>query len=285
MSEAKQSLPVSVNLRIIGACNLACPFCYGPHHSLPAVNTEKLLRLIQLFPRLGVKRVVVTGGEPLLVPDLSSILKELKTLELNILLNTNGVLLKQKFDTLCPYIDWIALPLDAEDPVINARMRPGPLLDCNGLQDAINHLRAGFPSLKIRVGTVITALNYENVPEIPQLLKGDYAPDVWRLYQFTPASYGFHNRKELDISGDLFESAAMQCEIKAKEVGLRVDVYRLNTRDRRYLFVEPNGDAMITVGGREVIIGNCFEDLGRVSDVCVRLMDYKFVEDFAVKFP
>lgn len=80
-------LPTSINLRIIGACNLSCPFCYGPNHSFPPIDTTKLIELINKLPALGVQRVVITGGEPLLAPDILIILEELKKHNIQILLN------------------------------------------------------------------------------------------------------------------------------------------------------------------------------------------------------
>ncbi len=73
----KYKLPTSINLRLIGDCNLTCPFCYGPLHSIPAVNTNKLLDFLSVLPDLGVVKVVITGGEPLLVEDLEQILLRL----------------------------------------------------------------------------------------------------------------------------------------------------------------------------------------------------------------
>lgn len=276
-SQETKLLPMCVGLRIIGACNLDCPFCYGPRHTLPPINTEKLLRVIENFPKLGVRKVVVTGGEPLLAPDLETVLRELKNLGLNILLNTNGVTLKHRFDNICSTLDWLALPLDADDEEIHRLMRPGPLLEYPALCQLVTDIKSRYPRLKIRIGTVVCALNYKNILGIPELISGNYRPDVWRLYEFTPASYGFLNRESLEISHDLFEDVVSLALERSRQFDVPTDVYRVSTRDGRYLFVEPNGDAMMIINGEEVIIGNWFDDLSTIIDRCNELLDYEVV--------
>lgn len=269
-------LPASVNLRIIGDCNLACPFCYGPIHSLPATNTKELIKFIKLLPGLGVSRVVVTGGEPLLVPDVVEILHEIHLQQTRILLNTNGVLLGDKIDQICSRIDWLALPLDADNTKVNVLMRPGRVhaLTHIDLQTTIPYLRQNFPNLKIRIGTVVSRINSNNVLGIPELISGPLKPDVWKLYQFTPASYGSINRKMLDIPENEFEKIVELARERAAKFNINVEVYRVSTRDQMYFFLEPNGDAMIVSNGKEEVIGNCFQDLDTVIKVCSERLDY-----------
>lgn len=77
-------------------CNLRCPFCYNAELVLPELYSafmpipyEQVLR--KLAERRGfVDGVVLTGGEPLLSPDLLEFARELKKLGLLIKLDTNG---------------------------------------------------------------------------------------------------------------------------------------------------------------------------------------------------
>ena len=77
-----------------GGCNLRCPFCHNSALVLPEQlshdsSAEEVLRFLK--KRVGVlDGVAVTGGEPLLHPDIGDFLREIKALGFLIKLDTNG---------------------------------------------------------------------------------------------------------------------------------------------------------------------------------------------------
>ncbi|MDN4594583.1 GTP 3',8-cyclase MoaA [Polycladomyces subterraneus] len=95
-----RDLRVSVTDR----CNFRCTYCmpkevFGPDYPfLPRealLTFEEMVRLVRLFASLGVSKVRITGGEPLLrrdLPDLIRMLNEVDGIE-DIALTTNGVLI------------------------------------------------------------------------------------------------------------------------------------------------------------------------------------------------
>jgi GTP 3',8-cyclase len=90
-----RSLRVSVTDR----CNLRCAYCMPePHYTwLPRADLltfEEITRLVGVFTSLGVERVRLTGGEPLLRRDVATLVTELATLRLaDLAMTTNGMLL------------------------------------------------------------------------------------------------------------------------------------------------------------------------------------------------
>ena len=79
----------------LSGCNLRCPFCHNaslvlPRQSAPAaMETEDLLAFLQ--KRRGrLQGVCVTGGEPTLYPDLPQLLRQIRLLEYEVKLDTNG---------------------------------------------------------------------------------------------------------------------------------------------------------------------------------------------------
>lgn len=94
----------TVRISVIDQCNLRCTYCmpkevFGP--DFPFLPPSKLLtfdeikRLVTIFAALGVKKVRLTGGEPLLrkgLPELVERLLHVKGIE-DISITTNGVLL------------------------------------------------------------------------------------------------------------------------------------------------------------------------------------------------
>ena len=88
-------------------CNLRCPFCmpaetYGErYHFLPKVEIltfEEIIRLARIFVELGVSKVRLTGGEPLLRNELEVLIAQLARIEgiEDLSLTTNGYLLAQR---------------------------------------------------------------------------------------------------------------------------------------------------------------------------------------------
>lgn len=271
--EGLSKLPKCISIRLTGWCNLACPFCYGPHHSRAPVNTEKLLNLLDILPSLGVEHIGITGGEPLLDNNLSKILSKIKSKGMRVLLNTNGTILEGQIDEICPYLDWLALPLDSDDEEVQQVMRPGKYLNAVQLKNLILKIRTSYPGLKIRVGTVVSKINRSQIFGIPEMLSGIYAPDAWKLYEFTPSSYGWINKDTLELNQDTFEAIVQKAMEVANSYGIKVEVYRRSVRNGSYLFLEPNGDAVAIVDDEEKIIGNFFTDLNQVISVSGKLLE------------
>ena len=77
-----------------GGCNFRCPFCHNSALVLPdqlahESSAEQVLAFLR--KRVGVlDGVAVTGGEPLLHPDIADFLKEIKAMGFLVKLDTNG---------------------------------------------------------------------------------------------------------------------------------------------------------------------------------------------------
>lgn len=98
-------------------CNLRCQYCMPPEgvplsHSSKLLTDEEIIRLVRLFVKNGVNKVRLTGGEPLLRPNLVSLVRSISdTLTLSsdsldmaqnglVGITTNGVSLSRQIDTL-----------------------------------------------------------------------------------------------------------------------------------------------------------------------------------------
>ncbi len=89
-------------------CNLRCTYCMPadgvdllPRHHL--LSFEEIIRLSRLFAALGVSKIRLTGGEPLVRKDVSALaaaLARLPGIE-TLAMTTNGLLLDRHLDLLC----------------------------------------------------------------------------------------------------------------------------------------------------------------------------------------
>jgi cyclic pyranopterin phosphate synthase len=91
-----------LRISVTDRCNLRCIYCMPPQgistvSQRELLSFEEIVRLVGIFSRLGIRRVRLTGGEPLLRKDLSELVKRLagiKQIE-EFSLTTNGILLSR----------------------------------------------------------------------------------------------------------------------------------------------------------------------------------------------
>jgi cyclic pyranopterin phosphate synthase len=96
-----------LRISVTDRCNLSCVYCKPQNAWKPLIHNdiltyEEILRLVTTAVPLGISRVRVTGGEPLVrkgITDFIASLKDLKGIE-DVSLTTNGVLLDQMADAL-----------------------------------------------------------------------------------------------------------------------------------------------------------------------------------------
>jgi pyruvate formate lyase activating enzyme len=78
----------------LGGCNFACSFCHNPElvrhpGNLPSVKFSDILTYLE-DKKGWLDGVVITGGEPTLAPDLKGMIREIRSLEYPVKLDTNG---------------------------------------------------------------------------------------------------------------------------------------------------------------------------------------------------
>jgi cyclic pyranopterin phosphate synthase len=121
---ALRDLRVSVTDR----CNFRCPYCmprdlFGADHAfLPRaelLSFEEVTRVVAVFARLGVTKVRLTGGEPLLRRDLPDLVRRVAGVDgvADVAMTTNGSLLAPLAGALREAgLDRVTVSLDSLDP-------------------------------------------------------------------------------------------------------------------------------------------------------------------------
>ncbi len=123
-----------LRLSVTDRCNFRCPYCmprelFGPDHAfLPRADIltyEELARLVRVFAGLGVTKVRLTGGEPLLRRDLETLIGLIAATPgiKDIALTTNGSLLAGRAAALAAAgLSRVTVSLDSLDPAVFAAM-------------------------------------------------------------------------------------------------------------------------------------------------------------------
>jgi cyclic pyranopterin phosphate synthase len=150
-----------LRISVMDRCNFRCPYCmpretfhesYRFLKSNERLDFAELLRLARVFVRAGVKKLRITGGEPLLRPNLSDLIGDLTSLPgiEDIALTTNGMLLaKYATELKAAGLTRITVSLDTLDPDVFAQMSGG-FGGVAEVLDGIEHARrAGLAPIKI----------------------------------------------------------------------------------------------------------------------------------------
>ena len=87
--------PVAAHLIPIRRCNLSCTYCNEYDDHSPPVATSDLVRRIDRLAALGTGIITLSGGEPLLHPDLDEIVRRIRAHGVIATLITNGYLLSR----------------------------------------------------------------------------------------------------------------------------------------------------------------------------------------------
>jgi MoaA/NifB/PqqE/SkfB family radical SAM enzyme len=85
--------PIEAQIIPIRRCNLSCTYCNEFDSSSKPVPTEEMIHRVDLLAALGTATITISGGEPLLHPELDEIIKKIRSHGMLAGLITNGYLL------------------------------------------------------------------------------------------------------------------------------------------------------------------------------------------------
>src|SRR5688572_20948691 len=154
-----------LRISVMDRCNFRCPYCmprktYGEDYRfLPAADRltfDEIARVVRLFAAEGVRKVRLTGGEPLLRSGLADLVGELSAIPgiADLALTTNGVLLAQHAAELAANgLSRVTVSLDSIDPATFRRLSGG----FDGLPRVLDGIRAAQEAglVPVKVNTVV----------------------------------------------------------------------------------------------------------------------------------
>jgi Fe-coproporphyrin III synthase len=129
-----------------------------------SISEEQLNGLIEDFRRLHVEWVVLSGGEPLMHPNLWALCSLLKGLPARITLLSTGLLLPRHAAAIARYCDEVVVSLDGSRKV-HDRIRAIPNA-FDRLADGVAALRASGAGYPILGRCVLQRLNFDDLPNI-----------------------------------------------------------------------------------------------------------------------
>lgn len=179
-----------MRISIIDRCNLRCIYCMPSEGIKPiehkdVLGYEEIIRIVRIAAGLGVRKIRLTGGEPLIRKDLPYLVSSINTLKgiEDISLTTNGLLLKKYAHALASAgLRRVNVSLDSLRPRRYREITRGG--DINNVLEGIHEAeKAGLLPIKINM-VPIRGFNDDEIEEFARLtLKTTYNV---RFIEFMP---------------------------------------------------------------------------------------------------
>jgi GTP 3',8-cyclase len=250
-----------LRISVMDRCNFRCPYCMpretyheryrflGSHERL---SFDEIVRLARLFVPLGVRKLRLTGGEPLLranLPDLIGDLTDIPGIE-DVALTTNGILLARYASELkAAGLRRVTVSLDSLEPEVFARMSGG----FGGLDEVLAGIeqarRAELTPVKINA-VVQRGVNDHTVLELLEHFRGSGV--IVRFIEYMDVGNRNHWRSELVVpSKELLEHIGVRWPLTPLEPQYRGEVAR------RYAFADGSGEVGFISSVSQPFCGDC----------------------------
>jgi cyclic pyranopterin phosphate synthase len=215
-----------LRISVMDRCNFRCPYCmpretfhdsYRFLKSSERLDFAELLQLTRVFVRAGVKKIRITGGEPLLRPNLADFIGDLTSIAgiEDIALTTNGVLLSKYASELkAAGLDRITVSLDTLDTEVFAKMSGGFGGVAEVLEGIEHARRAGLAPIKINT-VVQRGVNDHTVMDLLEHFRGSGV--IVRFIEYMDVGTRNHWKPEMVMSSrDLAASIHARWPISAR---------------------------------------------------------------------
>jgi cyclic pyranopterin phosphate synthase len=250
-----------LRLSVLDRCNLRCSYCM-PEDSLQGqgvflpreqlLTDDELVRLVRVFVRLGVHKIRLTGGEPLLRPGFSSLVERIAAEPRidDLALTTNGILLPRQAEALrAAGLGRITVSLDSLDEdafqaLSGHRGSVAEVLDGIAAAEA-----AGFRSLKIN-SVVQRGVNDGGVEDMVDHFRG--SGHVLRFIEFMDVGNLNHwNREQVVPSAELLARIHARWPLRALAPSAPGETAR------RYAFEDGQGEIGFIASITQPFCGDC----------------------------
>ncbi len=182
-----------LRISLTDRCNLRCVYCM-PEEGIASVpkeeilSQEEILRLAGIFVSLGIHKIKLTGGEPLVRKNAVSIVRELKKLPgiTQVTLTTNGVALAESLEALKDAgIDGINLSLDTLDRAVYEKITRR-----DRFEDAMRgfYTALQYPEIPLKINCVPMGIEGQRVTALAELAKNH--PVHVRYIEMMPIGLG-----------------------------------------------------------------------------------------------
>ena len=250
-----------LRISVTDRCNFRCPYCmpaevYGEKYEfLPRphiLSFEEIERLTRLFVRIGVSKVRITGGEPLVRANLPDLVSKLCVIDgiNDVALTTNGYLLENNAQQLKDAgLNRLTISLDSIDPDVFKEMSGRPQGPANTLAGIKTAASLGFKQIKINV-VVQRGVNEHTLVDTARYFKGTGA--IVRFIEFMDV--GTKNGWELSqvfTSDEVIQTINAEFPLEPIEPNYKGEVAS------RYRYLDGSGEIGVISSVSKPFCGDC----------------------------
>lgn len=150
-----------MRISVTDRCNLRCSYCMPDRFvSVPQrelLTCEEIERVCRIAVRLGITRFKLTGGEPLVRPDIAELVGRVKRIPgvSQVTMTTNGVLLGEVWEALVAAgLDAVNISLDATDRALYEK-----ITGFDGLPQVLSAIDLATTDVALRINAVLQPVN------------------------------------------------------------------------------------------------------------------------------
>jgi radical SAM protein with 4Fe4S-binding SPASM domain len=149
-------------IEIVSQCNLSCVYCYHEQKTNDILLFQTIEELCHDLKELNVTNIKISGGEPMLHPDILKILKMINHYNLKIELVTNGTLFdEENIVSIIAFVDKLIISFDSFDREIEEFTRPDSYDKVFRTIKLLSQKNTDFIKTHVYIGAVMTKVNKE----------------------------------------------------------------------------------------------------------------------------
>ncbi|MBN1599513.1 MAG: GTP 3',8-cyclase MoaA [Bacteroidales bacterium] len=217
-----------LRISLTDRCNLRCNYCipehpaYFPHKKL--LNAKEIEILTKYFVGMGINKIRLTGGEPLVRKDFPDIAERLYKLGVPIHLTTNGYLLEQNLEVIRKYFSSVNISLDTL-----RKDRFKQITKRDAFKTTLNNIKLSFSEgIKTKLNmVVIRGINNDEINDFVKLtLK---RPVEIRFIEFMPFKGNEWSPDKLFLKKEIIQTIKREypIEVLTSEKGKTATMYRI----------------------------------------------------------
>ncbi len=163
--------PLSLNFNVATTCPFSCRYCYHPLDEVkPFIPLERLKVILREFKDNGCESVMLTGGDPLLRPDIDDVMIYLKDIDLFYTLSSKSILSEKRIDNLISRagLDRIQVSLDSDNAGVVEKLTGAPEGYYDACVSQIEYMIG--KGIDVRVKSVLTSYNADDISSFLEML-------------------------------------------------------------------------------------------------------------------
>lgn len=268
-----------INLHILEACNFRYRQCFskfGTEKLLPVEDWKKIID--NCIAGADVTEFNIAGGEPMLYPGLTELVKYIRSKGVKASLITNGSLMDEEWiKNYSGLYETIGFSVDSLDDETNRKIgrcdRSGKTMPSGRIVELCGLIRKYAPGCRIKINTVVSALNKD---EAMSDFIDEIAADRWKILRMKPFQYGSFSNLDIQVSDEEFEEFVERNREKNREKDKEDGKEAGVETARREVVVEPDMKASyVLIDSNGCLLDNAVDEITPVA-VCDCLR-----EDFA----